>query len=324
MEILQENPQQFFETSLKELSFIWLEITGKCNLTCTHCYADSSPTGTLRGNMSYDDWIRVIEEAAELGCSQLQFIGGEPTLHPDLQSLIRFAKNKKFNFIEVFTNATRLNESLIECMKEYDVQVAASFYSDEPKVHDGITDVFGSWEKTVKGFHSVVNAGLPLRVGIIEMKQNEGHINRATTFLKSIGVENIGWDRLRGVGRGEPSLVNSPVEKFEELCGQCWNGKLCVAPTGDVFPCVFSRATPLGNAKQGILPILESKKLHRFRKKIYELGANETPIMNCVPTCLPVDSNCTPNCGPSCGPSCGPNCGPNCFPSASMPCMPRG
>ena len=25
------------------LSFLWLEITSQCNLTCQHCYADSSP-----------------------------------------------------------------------------------------------------------------------------------------------------------------------------------------------------------------------------------------------------------------------------------------
>jgi len=26
---------------MNDLSFLWLEITGKCNLTCSHCYADS-------------------------------------------------------------------------------------------------------------------------------------------------------------------------------------------------------------------------------------------------------------------------------------------
>jgi MoaA/NifB/PqqE/SkfB family radical SAM enzyme len=28
---------------MAELSFVWLEITGKCQLECAHCYADSGP-----------------------------------------------------------------------------------------------------------------------------------------------------------------------------------------------------------------------------------------------------------------------------------------
>ncbi len=27
----------------ERLSFIWLELTARCNLECVHCYADSSP-----------------------------------------------------------------------------------------------------------------------------------------------------------------------------------------------------------------------------------------------------------------------------------------
>lgn len=29
-----------------KLGFVWLELTGKCQLECTHCYADSGPSGT--------------------------------------------------------------------------------------------------------------------------------------------------------------------------------------------------------------------------------------------------------------------------------------
>lgn len=30
-----------------DVSFLWLETTGKCQLACEHCYADSGPTGNL-------------------------------------------------------------------------------------------------------------------------------------------------------------------------------------------------------------------------------------------------------------------------------------
>lgn len=62
---------------MSDLSFVWLEVTGKCQLQCTHCYAESGPSGT-HGKMGTADWIRVIDEAADLDVTAVQFIGGEP------------------------------------------------------------------------------------------------------------------------------------------------------------------------------------------------------------------------------------------------------
>ncbi|SHF02779.1 4Fe-4S single cluster domain-containing protein [Seinonella peptonophila] len=74
----------------QSLRFLWLEITGRCQLECVHCYAESGPNGT-HGSMSVNDWKRVIEDAASLGVSTVQFIGGEPTLHPEFISLLETA-----------------------------------------------------------------------------------------------------------------------------------------------------------------------------------------------------------------------------------------
>ena len=71
-------------------SFLWLELTGKCELECIHCYAQSGPSGTHR-TMTAVDWRSVIGQAAVLGVSMVQFIGGEPTLHPDFPGLLRHA-----------------------------------------------------------------------------------------------------------------------------------------------------------------------------------------------------------------------------------------
>ena len=101
------------------LDFVWLEITQKCNLTCIHCYAESSPQRPLKGEMKLDDWLKVITEASELGCKSLQFIGGEVTLHPHLPVMIEFASQKGFKFIEIFTNATILDQSLINLFSKY-------------------------------------------------------------------------------------------------------------------------------------------------------------------------------------------------------------
>jgi MoaA/NifB/PqqE/SkfB family radical SAM enzyme len=76
-----------------------------------------------------------------------------------------------------------------------------------------------------------------------------------------------------GVGRATAIRLDGEGERFEELCGQCWKGKLCVTNGGDVFPCVFSRATRLGDVKSGLLAILQTARLTEFRNKVRALEA---------------------------------------------------
>src|SRR5579871_4711198 len=116
---MQVEPSTPVAEKLDSLSFLWLEITEKCNLTCVHCYADSSPFLPLEGNMQYDDWARVIEDGWTLGCRSVQFIGGEPTLHPYLKDFIRLASDVGYSFIEVFTNASRISEGLLKTFHDF-------------------------------------------------------------------------------------------------------------------------------------------------------------------------------------------------------------
>jgi MoaA/NifB/PqqE/SkfB family radical SAM enzyme len=301
------------ESVTNDLSVLWLEITAKCNLSCSHCYADSGPHGDLYGSMAYGDWRRALDEAADLGCRSVQFIGGEPTMHPRLHDLVDHANHRGFEFIEVFTNATRLDQRLIGCLQRNRVHVAASFYSDDPIVHEEVTQVKGSWQRTVRGIESALAAGLSLRAGVIETDANRGHAARAVEFLKKLGVQNTRVDRERGVGRGKLVQLIDQGERYEELCGQRWKGKLCVTSGGDVFPCVFSRATRLGDAKYGLRRILQSATLTIFRNRVRALHERAE---DCTPSghCAPLGDDCVPReCSPKADDNCGPrngNCGP--------------
>lgn len=305
------------------LRFLWLEITGRCNLSCSHCYAESGPGGSAYGHMSREDWTRVIADAAGLGCRDVQFIGGEPTMHPALPSLIAEARRVGFTGVEVYTNATRLGGDLVRCFREYGVAVASSFYSDDPSTHGRITGSVPSWERTVGGFRTVMAAGLPLRVGVIEMAENAGQADRTTRFLGSLGIAQVKVDRLRGVGRGGLHRLGRPGGEFDELCGQCWKGRLCVTPSGAAYPCVFARDVPVGDVRTGLAAVVGSAALATFRERLraarrvrpahacnpYPCNPDDqcrpdcTPNVDCPPTfCTPDGAGCTPNDPADCGP----------------------
>jgi len=309
------------ENQLEEsgLDFAWLELTNRCNLSCSHCYAESGPDVDTRGELTEEEHLRVISELYALGCRKIQFIGGEPTLNKSLHNLIEFASAKGFTFIEVFTNLTRLPTPLFELLRKHKVAVATSFYSHRSEVHDQITNSQGSFFRTVQNIKRILAAGLQLRAGIILMDENRDDFEATKDFLNDLGVKEIGSDSIRGIGRA--SCADS--KGMEELCGSCAGNILTVGPDGVVAPCNMSKQWAVGNVRTSDLAeIVRSDKLVSVRQNIGAVvekrlqREGQTQAM-----CFP--DRCGPNCAPST--RCYPTTGP-CYPlqgCAPNPCLPR-
>ena len=135
----------------EKISFVWLEITGKCQLGCEHCYADSGPKGS-HGTMTLEHWQTVIGDARELGVGMVQFIGGEPTLHPHFADLVEHALGKGLK-VEVFSNLVRVTDRLWDVFSKPGVSLATSYYSNEYTEHESITGRRGYATERNSGQH---------------------------------------------------------------------------------------------------------------------------------------------------------------------------
>lgn len=143
-QLVQPRNDQTFQA--EAMSFLELEITGLCQLKCRHCYADSGPEGG-HGTMNADDWEHVIDDAHTLSIDTVQFIGGEPTLHPDLPRLIRYALGKGLK-VDVYTNLVHVTPELWELFCLPRVSLGTSWYSSDPDRHGNITGSNGSHART--------------------------------------------------------------------------------------------------------------------------------------------------------------------------------
>ncbi|WP_369696725.1 radical SAM protein [Streptomyces sp. XD-27] len=220
-----------------------LEITGKCQAMCEHCAPASGPTGT-DGTMTADDWRRVIDESAELGIETVQFIGGEPTLHRDLPALVEHALGRGIG-VEVFSNLISVRRTVWDTLARPGVRIGTSYYSDLAVQHEQITKKRGSHQRTRANIVEVLNRGIPLRVGIVEVLEGQ-RVAEAEAELRALGVQQITVDRMRGIGRGARDTEPTP----SELCGHCTKGRGAILPNGDVAGCVLSRFMTAGNVRQ--------------------------------------------------------------------------
>lgn len=293
---------------MHRIGFAWLEITSKCQLLCEHCYADSGPGGT-HGTMRSRDWRRVIDQLAEQGVSMVQFIGGEPTLHPDLPALAGHALDRGLR-VEIFSNLVRVPAEVWELLERPKASLATSYYSDDPAEHAGITRR-PSYARTKANIAEAVRRKIPIRAGVVDVREGQRSV-AAQRELTALGVPEIGTDRLRQVGRG----IRASRPDTSQLCGRCASGVVAVSPDGAVWPCVFSRWLPIGNVLETTLAeILSSSearqvgdelRLEFAKRRVSQPEAGKKP------------------CDPQCGPSCGPACNPACWPTGTGPCSPKG
>ena len=134
------------ERLLNGLQFLWLELLQKCNLSCSHCYAESSPRGA-KSSLTLEQWQSVLTEASQLGCRNVQFIGGEPLVYPHLDKLLTTADFLGYETIEIYTNGTLINDQMVKIFKNTGVRLALSFYSHDEETHDRIVGSKGSFSK---------------------------------------------------------------------------------------------------------------------------------------------------------------------------------
>ncbi|HZU16261.1 MAG TPA: radical SAM protein [Candidatus Dormibacteraeota bacterium] len=284
------------------LGFLWLEITGRCQLECVHCYAASGP-GSSHGIMTEWDWCRVIDQAAALGVRMVQFIGGEPTLHPGLPALMERALTGGMT-VEVYTNLVGIGRRLWRVLERPGVRLATSYHSVKAEAHEAITGRRGSHERTLRNLKEALRRGIPVRVGVVEVLPGQ-EMAETVAELEELGVSEIRVDRVRRVGRG----AGSAVPDLDQLCGHCGEGKLAISPEGEVWPCVFSRWLRLGNVRESSLAevYLQAKPARRrlavaFADRVRgsSLGQPCDPDRLCAPTkrCDPDDGNPGPVCVP--------------------------
>jgi len=85
-----------------------IEITSNCNLKCPLCFAESGPGGT---NIDFHTYTKMVDRYVELEgvADVLQLSGGEPTLHPDLVRMVRYAYEQPIQAVMINTNGIRLS-----------------------------------------------------------------------------------------------------------------------------------------------------------------------------------------------------------------------
>lgn len=135
---------QIYEYTPENVDFL---ITNKCNLTCPHCYRNSTAKDSI-DTINLKRLFEIFDEMEEMRVRSLKITGGEPFLVSNLYDIVKYASNKRFH-IGILTNGTiTMNDRWLQLLKKKNISLGISLDGASAKTHDIIRGK-GSFKKTI-------------------------------------------------------------------------------------------------------------------------------------------------------------------------------
>jgi radical SAM protein with 4Fe4S-binding SPASM domain len=285
---------------------VQLDLTWRCNERCVHCYLDHEDQGELTTAEIKD----VLRQLAKAGVFFLSISGGEPLLRPDCFEILEYARSLRFN-VKLKTNAILIGPRQAEKLRQLNIeQIQISIYSHRDEVHDAITKLPGSLQRSLNAIRLLRAQELKVSISNVLMKQNFGDAANVYRLAEELGVgfnidptitPKLNGDRSilnLGISRQElQECFHTPefVGSVEEFCvppppvdGSVLDGYPCsaghtacyISPQGHVFPCVQ-------------FPVLCGDLRERTFSEIWKASAVLNEVRSIRVRDLPVCSACT-------------------------------
>jgi len=163
---------------------VHIDLTMRCNERCIHCYR----VVEQRPELTTTELTALLDDVARAGTLYLTFSGGEVFLRKDLFELLEHARRRHFD-VRLKSNALLITPAKAARLRTLAVrQVDISVYSADPAVHDWVTKIPGSLERSLEGAAMLKEAGVTVKLNCPLMKQNVGQYTRLLALAERLGV----------------------------------------------------------------------------------------------------------------------------------------
>jgi uncharacterized Fe-S cluster-containing radical SAM superfamily protein len=158
------------QVALTALETLWINTGTLCNITCAHCYIESSPRNDALAYISAAEVAMFLHEAAasELPLREVGFTGGEPFMNPDFLEMLEDTLRRGFHAL-VLTNAMKpmMNQAAglqaLHALYGDKLTIRVSLDHPDPTIHDAERGA-GSFERTLEGLRFLAKHGFRLHI----------------------------------------------------------------------------------------------------------------------------------------------------------------
>ncbi len=189
---------------------VFFHILTACNLRCRHCYINPEQHGknTLPLH-TIKDWLSAFSDKSRM--ANVIFLGGEPTLHPDLPDAARYAKSIGYKSVTVDTNGFLFNNFLEKTAPDDLDFLSFSLDGATRETNDRLRGD-GCYDACLKGVREAVGKGFNTSMIFTVSRANIHELPMMPDFVRDLGIKHF-FIQVIGI-RGEAAHDGSETTQI--------------------------------------------------------------------------------------------------------------
>jgi len=191
-------PSHLLQFSADKKPVVVWNVTSRCNLSCTHCYA---ATEGEQSELSTDEALALIDDLAAFGAPVLLFSGGEPLVRPDILTLARHAVGQGLRVV-FSTNGTKIDARMADEFKKIGLSYAGISIDGMEAVHDRFRACPGAFQRSLAGIRACRDAGVKVGLRVTMTQDNLADIPAIFDLMEAERIPRICLYHLVYCGRG--------------------------------------------------------------------------------------------------------------------------
>jgi len=168
---------------------VFFHILTRCNLSCRHCYINPDQHG--RDTLPLDvikQWLGVFSHKCDE--ANIIFLGGEPTLHPELADAVKAARAMGYGSITIDTNGYLFHDILTRLSPREVDYFSFSLDGATRQTNDRLRGE-GSYERCLTGIEQATALGFNTSLIYTVSSINLHELDRMPALLKKLGIRRF-------------------------------------------------------------------------------------------------------------------------------------
>jgi len=178
---------------------VW-NVTQRCNLKCTHCYALATQC-EAPDELTEQEGIAMIDSLASFGSPVMLFSGGEPLMRPDLPRLAAHAVAAGMRAV-ISTNGTMITDDVAMRLKDIGLSYVGVSLDGLKGINDRFRGVDGAFDAALRGIRACQAAGLKVGLRYTITQHNLADLPGVFDLLEREGIPRACFYHLVYSGRG--------------------------------------------------------------------------------------------------------------------------
>lgn len=203
-----------------QLPNIAFELTDKCNLACRYCYNIWKIPGaehkTFNSYKKAEQTLKKLFSQAQI--RNVTLTGGEPFVAERVKEIALFCRMEG-KTVTVISNGFKGTEADYKSLIAMGITLfELPIHSADEGIHDYITQVKGSWKKSINSIQAIQKLNGYVVPVIVLTKYNIEVLGETLNFIKTLGLRRIMMNRynIGGCGTADPASVSAKHSQLKQ------------------------------------------------------------------------------------------------------------